>query len=57
VLRLAAMVHAHPQILEIDCNPVSVSPDGVLILDARVRIGPAAAPTPWPSLRAIPPVG
>lgn len=57
VLRLAAMVHAHPQILEIDCNPVSVSARGAVILDARVRIGPAAAPTPWPSLRAIPPVG
>jgi acyl-CoA synthetase (NDP forming)/GNAT superfamily N-acetyltransferase len=57
VLRLAAMVHAHPQILEIDCNPVSVSEGGALILDARVRIGPAPAPTPWPSLRATPPVG
>lgn len=57
VLRLAAMVHAHPQIIEIDCNPVSVSEAGALILDARVRIGPADPPTPWPSLRAIPPVG
>ncbi len=55
VLRLAAMVHAHPQIAEVDLNPVSVSPHGVVILDARVRIGHADAPTPWPSLRATPP--
>jgi len=39
VLRLAAMVHAHPQIAEVDLNPVSVSPHGVVILDARCASG------------------
>lgn len=57
VLRVGAMVHAHPQILELDCNPVLVSPEGVVILDARVRVAPAPAPIPWPSLNAIPPAG
>lgn len=57
VLRLAAMVHAHPQLVEVDCNPVSVSPEGAVILDARVRVAPAPAPAPWPSLHAPPPVG
>jgi len=55
VLRVAAMAHAHAQIVELDCNPVSVSARGAVILDARVRVAPAPAPAPWPSLRAIPP--
>ncbi len=56
LLRLAAMVHAHPQIVELDCNPVSVSPERIVILDARVRVAAAPEPVPWPSLSAIPPV-
>jgi acetate---CoA ligase (ADP-forming) len=55
VLRVAAMVHAHPQIVELDCNPVTVSASGAVVVDARVRIAPAPAPPPWPSLRAPPP--
>jgi acyl-CoA synthetase (NDP forming) len=55
VLRVAALAHAHPQIVELDCNPVSVSAGGAVILDARVRVAPAPAPIPWPSLRATPP--
>lgn len=56
VARVAVMVHAHPQIAELDCNPVTVSPDGVAILDARVRVAPTPEPIPWPSLHAAPPV-
>ena len=56
VLRVAAMVHAHPQIAELDCNPVAVSPEGAVVLDARVRVQEPAAPIPWPSLQAVPPV-
>ena len=55
VLRVAAMAQAHPQIAELDCNPVAVSPDGAVILDARVRVAPPAEPRPWPSLGAPPP--
>ena len=55
VLRVAAMVHAHPQIVELDCNPVSVSAERIVILDARVRVATAPAPVPWPSLHAAPP--
>ena len=55
VLRVAAMVHAHPQIVELDCNPVSVSAERIVILDARVRVATAPAPIPWPSLHAAPP--
>jgi acyl-CoA synthetase (NDP forming) len=56
VLRVAAMVHAHPQIVELDCNPVSVSPERIVILDARVRVAAAPEAVPWPSLAAVPPV-
>lgn len=57
ILRVAAMVHAHPQIAEIDCNPVTVSAGGAVILDARVRAAPAPAAAPWPSLQATVPGG
>ena len=56
VLRVAAMVHAHPQIVDLDCNPVSVSPERIVILDARVRVAAPPPAVPWPSLDAVPPV-
>jgi acyl-CoA synthetase (NDP forming) len=55
VLRVAAMAHAHPQIVELDCNPVTVSARGAVVVDARMRVVPAPPPPPWPSLRAPPP--
>ena len=51
VLRVAAMVHAHPQIAELDCNPVSVSADGVVVLDARVRVAQPAPRSRGPPSR------
>ena len=38
LLRLSAMVERHPEIAELDANPLVVRPDGALIIDARVRI-------------------
>jgi hypothetical protein len=38
VLRVSAMVEAHGEIAEMDCNPVVVLPDGAVIVDARVRV-------------------
>lgn len=38
LLRVGAMVDAHPEIAEMDLNPVIVLPHGALIVDARVRI-------------------
>jgi acyl-CoA synthetase (NDP forming) len=52
ILRLSALVEACPEIAELDLNPVMVCPRGALIVDARVRIGPAAAPAPLAALRA-----
>ena len=44
LLRVSAMVEAHPEIIELDCNPVIVLADGAVVVDARVRI--EAPPTP-----------
>jgi acetyl coenzyme A synthetase (ADP forming)-like protein len=52
VLRVSAMVEAHPEIVELDCNPLIAGPDGVVIVDARVRVETAAPPRPMPSLGA-----
>ncbi len=38
LLRLAAMVEAHPEVAEMDRNPVVVLPQGAVIVDARVRM-------------------
>jgi acetate---CoA ligase (ADP-forming) len=50
--RLSALVLAHPEIAELDMNPVAAGPDGARILDARVRLSAAAPRRPEPSLRA-----
>ncbi len=38
LLRIAAMVEQHPEISEMDCNPVIVRPEGAVVVDARIRI-------------------
>lgn len=52
LLRVSAMVETHPEIAELDCNPVLAGPQGAQILDARVRVHAAAPAAPIPSLRA-----
>jgi acetyl coenzyme A synthetase (ADP forming)-like protein len=46
LLRVSALVDAHPTIAELDCNPVRVLPEGVVVVDARVRVEPAAPSLP-----------
>jgi acyl-CoA synthetase (NDP forming) len=50
VLRVSAMVEAHPEIVELDCNPLIAGPDGALVVDARVRVTAADSPPPLPSV-------
>ena len=38
IVRVAALAAAHPEIAELDLNPVVVSPAGALVVDARVRL-------------------
>ena len=46
VTRVAALAAAHPEIAELDCNPVVAGPDGAVIVDARIRLAPAPARAP-----------
>ncbi|MEA2428339.1 MAG: hypothetical protein QOF37_1967 [Thermoleophilaceae bacterium] len=50
VLRLAALVDRHPEVVEVDLNPVVMSRRGACIVDARVRIEPPPARRPWPAV-------
>jgi acyl-CoA synthetase (NDP forming) len=52
LLRVSAMVEAHPEIAELDCNPLIAGPKGAVIVDARVRVEPARPSPPIPSLAA-----
>jgi acyl-CoA synthetase (NDP forming)/GNAT superfamily N-acetyltransferase len=42
VEQVSALVCAHPQIMELDLNPVVAAGAGILVLDARIRVGDAA---------------
>ena len=44
LVRLGALADAHPQIAELECNPLIAGPGGVVAVDARARV--EAAPTP-----------
>ena len=53
--KLGAMADAHPELAELDCNPLVVGPHDALVVDARVRVVPPPPRTPWPALGADPP--
>jgi acyl-CoA synthetase (NDP forming) len=50
ILRLAALLEAHHEVVEVDLNPVVVTQRGALVVDARVRVEPAPTRKPWPAL-------
>ncbi len=50
VVRVAALAAAHPEIAELDLNPVVVSASGALVVDARVRIECPPGRTPLAAL-------
>ena len=50
ILRVSAMVEAHPEIVELDCNPLIASPGGAVVVDARVRVHDASPIPPVPSV-------
>jgi acyl-CoA synthetase (NDP forming)/RimJ/RimL family protein N-acetyltransferase len=55
LLRLGALADAHPEVIELDCNPVVVGEHGATIVDARVRVEPPQSGPAWPALGARPP--
>jgi acetyl coenzyme A synthetase (ADP forming)-like protein len=52
LLRVSAMVHEHPEIAELDCNPLIDGPHGATIVDARMRVALTEPAPPAPSVRA-----
>ncbi len=52
VMRVGALAVTHPAIAELDLSPVIASPEGALVVEARVRVD-APGPSPaFPSLNA-----
>jgi acetyl coenzyme A synthetase (ADP forming)-like protein len=51
LLRVAALVEAHPQVAELDLNPVRALADGVVVVDARIRVEAASPPPPLSARR------
>ncbi len=52
ILRVSALADAHPEIAEMDCNPVMVLPHGVRVVDTRVRLQLSRPATPFSSRAA-----
>jgi acetate---CoA ligase (ADP-forming) len=51
LLRISALVEAHPEISELDCNPVKVLPEGAVVVDARVRVEATSPALPLAACR------
>jgi acetyl coenzyme A synthetase (ADP forming)-like protein len=43
ILRVGALADRHPEIAEMDLNPVMVLPRGAVVVDARIRVRPVPA--------------
>ncbi len=52
LLRLGRLAEDLPEVAELDANPVIVRPDGVAVVDVKVRLSPPGD-EPDPSLRAL----
>ena len=52
LIRVGRLGEKHPQIAELDLNPVIVSAEGATVVDAKVRLAPAAMP-PDPTRRRL----
>ena len=46
LLRVSAMVEAHSEVVEMDLNPLIVHPQGVVAVDARIRLEPGSPRPP-----------
>ena len=50
LLRVGALVEAHPEVTEMDLNPLVAAPATALVLDARIRVEPHIPDPQLPSL-------
>jgi len=48
IARVGAIAAAHPEIVELDLNPVLATPHSAIAVDFRVRLHEAPPPVPWP---------
>lgn len=46
LLRVSRLVADLPEVVELDCNPVLAQSSGAVVVDCRIRIADAGAPTP-----------
>ncbi len=53
LLRVSALAEEHPEVAELDCNPVMVLPEGTVIVDARVRVEAGEPPAPLAARRRL----
>jgi acyl-CoA synthetase (NDP forming) len=51
IARVSAMVDAHPEIAELDLEPVVAAPEGAFVVDARVRVEARAMQRDVPAVR------
>jgi acetate---CoA ligase (ADP-forming) len=51
LVRVSALVDAHPTIAELDLNPVRALADGIMVVDARIRVQAASPPPPLAARR------
>ena len=52
LLRVGRLADELPEVAEMDCNPVIVSPDAVTIVDVKIRLVPLP-PSPLPGVRRM----
>jgi hypothetical protein len=50
IARVSVLADRHPEIAELDCNPVMAGPNGAVITDARVKLGRAPRRRPYGAL-------
>lgn len=48
IARVGALASTHPELAELDLNPVLASPDGAIAVDCRARVAPGEPAPPWP---------
>jgi acyl-CoA synthetase (NDP forming) len=51
LVRIGRLAETLPEVAELDLNPVIVGPDGLVVVDARIRVAPAV--TGDPALRSL----
>jgi hypothetical protein len=47
VLRVGALAAAHPELAELDCDPLVAGPRGAVVVDARARLEPPPPERPY----------